>query len=98
MNAWLVLAMIAFLALVYVAIPVGLAARGYFRRHRLVRCPVIGLGAGVLVARAGVAEAFGRRSLRRISDCTYWPRHKGCAQRCRNMPDEQIRDFRRPSV
>ena len=98
MNAWLILAMIALLALVYVAIPVGLAARGYFRRQRLVRCPVIGLGAGVLVTRAGVAEAVGCRSLRRISACTYWPRHRRCAQRCRNLPDEQIRDFRRPAV
>jgi hypothetical protein len=98
MNAWLVLAMIAFLALVYVAIPAGLAARRYFCRHRLVRCPVIGLGAGVLVGRARLAEALGRRSLRRISDCTYWPRHRNCAQRCRNLPDEKIRDFRRPPV
>jgi hypothetical protein len=98
MNAWLVLAIIAALALVYVAIPVGLAARAYFRRHRLVRCPLIGLGAGVLVGRAGVAEALGRRSLRRITDCTYWPRHRNCAQRCRNLPDEKIRDFRRPPV
>jgi hypothetical protein len=98
MNAWLVFAMIAFLALIYVAIPLGLAARGYFRRHRLVRCPVIGLGAGVLVARAGVAEALGRRSLRRISDCTYWSRHRRCAQRCRNLPDDEIREFRRPTV
>ena len=98
MNAWLVLAMIAFLALIYAAIPVGLAARGYFRRRRLVRCPVIGLGAGVLVGRAGVAEALGRRSLRRISDCTYWPRHRHCAQRCRHLPDDEIREFRRATV
>jgi hypothetical protein len=98
MNAWLVLAVIAFLALVYVAIPVALAARGYFRRRKLVRCPVIGLGAGVLVRRAGLAEALGCRSLRRISDCTYWPRHKDCAQHCRNLPDGEIREFRRPLV
>jgi hypothetical protein len=98
MNAWLVLAVIAFLTLVYVAIPVALAARGYFRRHKLVRCPVLGLGAGVLFGRAGLAEALGCRSLRRISDCTYWRRHRDCAQRCRNLPDEEIREFRRPSV
>jgi|SoiMethySBSTD1v2_1073268.scaffolds.fasta_scaffold396569_2 hypothetical protein len=98
MNAWLVLAMIAALALVYVSIPVALAACRYFRRHKLVRCPVIGLGAGVVVSRAGVAEALGCRSLRRISDCTYWPRHQGCAQCCRNLPDEEIHEFRRPAV
>jgi hypothetical protein len=98
MNAWLLLAVIAALALVYVAIPVALAARGYFRHHKLVRGPVIGLGAGVLVGRAGVAEALGYRALRRIADCTYWPRHRGCAQRCRHLPDEEIREFRRPLV
>src|SRR4029453_15348667 len=98
MNAWLVLAIIAFLALIYVAIPVGLAARGYFRRHRLVRCPVIGLGAGVPVGRPGGAGARGRRAPPRISGCTDWPRHRRCAQRCRNLPDDEIREFRRPTV
>jgi hypothetical protein len=98
MNAWLVLAAVALMAVVYVMIPVGLAAREYFRRDKLVRCPVVGLGAGVHVGRAGVAEALGCRSLRRISDCTYWPRRRGCAQRCRNLPDEEIHEFRRPAV
>jgi hypothetical protein len=98
MNAWLVITVIAALALFFVAIPVALVARGYFRRYKLVRCPVVGLGAGVLVARAGLAEALGCRSLRRISDCTYWPRRKNCAQGCRNVPDEEMREFRQPSV
>ena len=98
MNAWLILTEIAALALLFVVIPVALAARGYFRRYKLVRCPVVGLGAGVVVVRAGLAEALGCRSLRRISDCTHWPRHGGCAQRCRNMPDEEIREFRQPAV
>jgi hypothetical protein len=96
MNVWLVLAAVALVAVVYVMIPVGLAARGYFRRYKLVRCPVVGLGAGVLVRRAGMAEALGRRSFRRISDCTYWPHHKACAQRCRSLPDDEIQEFRRP--
>jgi hypothetical protein len=96
MNVWLVLAAVALTAVVYVMIPVALAARGYFRRSKLVRCPVVGLGAGVLVGRAGLAEALGCRSLRRISDCTFWPRHQGCAQRCRNVPDDEIHEFRRP--
>lgn len=94
MNAWLVLAGIALLAVCYVMIPLGVAAHGHFRRHKLVRCPVLGLGAGVLIQRAGVAEALGCRSLRRIADCTFWPRHKACAQRCLDVPDEDIRDFR----
>jgi hypothetical protein len=98
MNAWLVIIAVAILALLFVVIPVALAARGYFRHHRLVRCPVVGLGAGVLVTRAGLAEALGCRSLRRISDCTYWPRHRGCDQRCRTAPAEEFREFRQPAA
>jgi hypothetical protein len=90
MEPWLVLIAIAVITLVYIMIPVGLAARGYFRRHKLVRCPVVGLGAGIVVSRAGIAEAVGRRSVRRISDCTFWPHRKGCAQRCRLLADEEI--------
>lgn len=98
MNAWLVLAGVALMALVYIIIPVWLAARGHFRSHKLVRCPVIGLNAGVIIGRAGLAEALGRRSLRRITECTFWPRRKGCAQGCRLMSDEQIREYRRSGV
>ena len=95
---WLILGAVAFVAVVYIVIPVGLAARGHFRSHKLVHCPVVGLGAGVIIGRAGLAEAFGRRSLRGISDCTFWPRRKGCAQRCRLISDEEIREFRRSGV
>ena len=98
MNAWLVLATVALVAVVYVITPVWLAARAHFRSHKLVRCPVVGLGAGVIIGRAGLAEALGRRSLRRIMDCTFWPRRKGCAQGCRLMSDEEIQEYRRSSV
>ena len=98
MNAWLVLAAVALVAVVYIIIPVGLAAHGHFRSYKLVRCPVVGLGAGVIIGRAGMAEALGRRSLRRISDCTFWPRRNGCAQRCRLMADEEIWEFRGSGV
>jgi hypothetical protein len=94
MNSALVLASLALLAVGYVMVPVGLAARQHFRRHKLVRCPRLGLSAGVLIRRAGLAEAFGCRSLRRVSECTFWPRHQGCGQRCLDEPDEEIRDFR----
>jgi len=90
MNAWLVLAAVALMAMVYIVFPVWLAARGYFRSRKFVRCPVVGLNAGVIIGRAGLAEALGRRSLRRISDCTFWPWRKGCAQRCRLMADEEF--------
>jgi len=94
MNVWLIIATIAVLALLYVVVPVGLAARHHFRRYKLVQCPVLGLGAGVLIRRAGLAEALGWRSLRYVSACTYWPRRRACSQRCRLAPDEEIRDFR----
>src|SRR5215470_7151546 len=95
MKLWLVFVAMAVMTLVYIMIPTALAARGYFRRYKLVRCPVVGLGAGILVDRAGIAEASGCRSLRRISDCTFWPRRNGCAQRCRLLGDEEILDYRR---
>ena len=98
MNVWLVLVAIAVAAVIYIMIPVWLAARGYFRSHKLVRCPVVGLNAGVVVGRAGLAEALGRRSLRRISDCTFWPRRKNCEQHCRLLDDEEIREYRRSGV
>ncbi|HEY7365158.1 MAG TPA: hypothetical protein VIE37_13715 [Methylomirabilota bacterium] len=98
MDGWLVLASIALLAVGYVVIPVGIAARRHFQRQKLVRCPLIGLGAGVLIRRAGLAEAIGCRGLRRVADCTFWPRHKACAQRCLDATEEEIRDFRMPLV
>ncbi len=90
MTVWLVLIGIAVMAAVYIIIPVWLAARGYFRSRRFVRCPVVNLNAGVIIGRAGLAEALGRRSVRRISHCTFWPWRKGCAQRCRLMSDEEF--------
>jgi len=98
MKPLLVLGVIAFLGLLYVVLPVVFAARGYFRHQKLVRCPLVGLGAGVRVTRAGLAEALGRRSLRRVADCTYWPRRRRCAQGCRMAPDEEFHEFDRPAV
>jgi hypothetical protein len=98
MNAWAIILMIAVVAILYVLLPVGLAARRHFRTYKLVRCPVLGLGAGVLVNRAGLAEALGWPALRRVSDCTYWPRHGACAQRCRLAPAEEFRDYQKPLV
>jgi hypothetical protein len=98
MNVWLVLAAITLIAILYVVIPAWLSARGYFRTAKLVSCPVVGAGASVVIGRAGLAEALGRRSLRRISDCSFWPRRNCCAQRCRLLPDEEIMEYRRPAV
>jgi hypothetical protein len=98
MNVWLVFAAIAVLAVLYVVIPVWLAARGYFRSAKLVSCPVVGAGASVVIGRAGLAEALGRRSLRRILACSFWPRRNCCAQGCRLLADDEIMEYRRPAV
>jgi hypothetical protein len=98
MKLWLVLVAIAAIGVIYIMIPVGLAARGYFRRYKLVRCPVVGLGAGIVVSRAGIAEALGCRSLRRVSDCTFWPRRRNCSQRCRLLADEEIIEYRQSGM
>ena len=95
MNPWAIVAGITGLAVFYVMLPLGLAARAYFRDHKLVHCPVIGLAAGVRIRRAGLAEALGCRALRRVTDCTFWPRHRGCAQSCRNVADDELAEFRR---
>lgn len=50
MNVWAVIAMIAVVALLYVVIPVVLATRRHFSTYKLVRCPVLGVGAGVLMS------------------------------------------------
>ena len=98
MNVWLVLAAITLMAILYVVVPAWLSASRYFRGAKLVCCPVVGAGASVVVGRAGLAEALGRRSLRRISACSFWPRRDCCAQRCRLLPDEEIMEYRRPAV
>ena len=98
MNVWLVLGAVTVMAVLFVAIPVWLAARGYFRGAKLVSCPVVGAGASVLIGRAGLAEALGRRSLRRILACSFWPRRSGCAQGCRLLADDEISEYHRPAV
>jgi hypothetical protein len=98
MNAWTIILMTVVVAAVYVVIKAGLTARRHFRTHKLVRCPVLGVGSAVLISRAGLAELFGWPALRRVSDCTYWPRRAACGQRCRLAPTGEFRDYQKPLV
>jgi hypothetical protein len=92
MNPWLVLLAIALVAPLYVLIPVGFAMAAQYRRQKLVRCPLAGVDAAVMVGRAGLAEALGLRGLRRIETCSLWPRQPGCGQDCRCLPEEAMRE------
>jgi hypothetical protein len=83
MNAWLVLLAIAALAAFYVLLPVGLAMSTHYRRPLTVRCPLTPTEATIGLGRAGIAEIFGRRALRRITSCSLWPAHSGCREKCR---------------
>jgi hypothetical protein len=94
MNVWLTLFALAFLAVIYVLVPVGAAMSAHYRRPKLVRCPLTGRKTALRVERAGVAEALGRRSLRRVSYCSLWPERRHCPQSCLELPEEEIREFR----
>ncbi len=93
MEVWLLLAAIVVLAVLYVALPVGLAMRAHFARPRAIRCPMERVDAAVEVRGAGLAEALGWRSLRTVGSCSLWPRRQGCRQHCLAAPDESFREL-----
>ncbi len=83
MNLWLVLPVLVLIALVYVLLPVGVAAATRYRLPSPTRCPVTGQAAQVTFAHAGFAEVLGVRALRKVTSCSLWPARRHCAQRCR---------------
>jgi hypothetical protein len=96
MNSWIAIVGVVVIAVVYVAVPVGLTM---YRRHRgwkIVSCPAVYRPTAILVGRAGLAEALGIRSLRRIRGCSLWPERYGCDRRCLGASDDEIHDA--PSV
>jgi hypothetical protein len=93
MDLWLAVGAMVVLMVVYVLLPVGLAMRSYFDAPRRVRCPIKDTDAAILVGRTGMAEVLGRRSLRRVDRCSFWPRRQGCEQRCLDAPDEELPGF-----
>jgi hypothetical protein len=92
MNPWVILAGIIALAVVFVALPVGLSTSSRYRRWKVVGCPRTYRRAVILVGRAGLAEALGIRALRRVRDCSLWPARSGCDRRCLSLPEDEVHD------
>jgi nucleotide-binding universal stress UspA family protein len=95
MNPWLVLIAVLALALVYVCVPVALAAFGQWRRPWRLACPRTGSIAQIQVgaARAAVGEVLGRQP--EIDRCSLWPALVGCRQECLAMPAAPRQQMRR---
>lgn len=93
MNAWIVLAGIALVALVYVLLPVAAAVFTRYRRPQQVRCPGTGRQAAVSVdpMHAARAAVMGRRP-RDVRACSLWPAHAGCWRDCLELPEEAMRE------
>ncbi len=83
MNPWLVLPLLAAVAIAFVLVPVALAVWTEYRRPRRVDCPLAGEPATVLVDadRAALAALVGARPPS-IKACSLWPRYLGCPQPC----------------
>jgi hypothetical protein len=96
MNPWLILGGIVVIAVVFVMLPVGWSMSAGYRRWKIVACPRAYRPAAVLMGRAGLAEALGVRSLRRVRACSLWPERGGCDRRCLDLPEDEIHDA--PSV
>ncbi len=98
MNPWIVIAGVVVIAVVYVVLPVGLSMSGRFRGWKIVTCPTAYRPTAILVGRAGLAEALGVRSLRRIRGCSLWPERSGCDRRCLALPDDRLHEAPAVSV
>ena len=94
MNPWLILLALIVIALVFVVIPVGLAAYRQWRRPWRFTCPRAGMTAQIQVdaARASFAEVLGGKP--EIDRCTLWPELLGCQQGCLALPAD-ARQMRR---
>jgi hypothetical protein len=92
MNPWMILVGLVLIAVVFVALPVGLSMSTRYRRWKIVPCPATYRPAAILVGRAGLAEALGIRALRQVRACSLWPERCGCARRCLALPEDAIHD------
>jgi hypothetical protein len=91
MNAWILLAGLALIALVYVVLPVASAAFTHYRRPRAVRCPAAARTAVVSVDPMDAARAavIGRPP-RAVRACSLWPARAGCRRDCLAGPEEPM--------
>jgi hypothetical protein len=92
MNPWTILVGLVVIAVVFVALPVGLSMSIRYRSWKIVACPAAYRPAAILVGHAGLAEALGIRALRRIRACSLWPERYGCARRCLELREDAIHD------
>lgn len=71
------------LALVYVMLPVAMAAYRRYRGVRTVQCPATGTPAEIEVDRvtAAVSATTGHTVLN-VERCSHWPERKDCGQEC----------------
>jgi nucleotide-binding universal stress UspA family protein len=95
MSPWLILSALVALALVYVAVPVAVAAFRQWRRPWRLTCPRAGAVAQIRVdaVRASLAEVLGQRP--EIDHCSLWPALLGCRQECLALPSGERRQMRR---
>jgi hypothetical protein len=80
---WITLAAMAALALGYVIAPIVADVSFRFRARRTVRCPATGLAAEVKIdARHAALSAIPGPPEIRVAECSLWPEHAGCEQKC----------------
>ena len=83
MSAFVTLAAIAALAIVYVLVPIAMDVFSRYRARRQLRCPHTGLMADVeLDARHAAFTAIPGPPDVRVRDCSLWPDERHCDQAC----------------
>jgi hypothetical protein len=88
MNPWVVVPLLAAVAVAFVLLPVALAAWGHYRRPKQVDCPLAGRPATVLIGapQAALAALVGAPPPL-VRACSLWPRYLGCPQACLSLSE-----------
>lgn len=82
-TPWITVAAIVGLALIYVLFPVAEYTFQRYRKKKVLRCPEEMTLAEINIdARyAAFSSTLGKPHLR-VSDCSLWPKRKGCRENC----------------